>query len=507
MNAGWYIVEGERCYGPFSIEQLKKLDASGILQASDLVWDQTDNAPQKVCTAIKRSSTTPLRQVKAGAWKYAVWVTLSLAVFLAGFFLRGSLDQHQEQLADSSSIGSTQVDEEPQPDLQNTNSAKSDAGGEESPSEVKDAFEPITEEPASQTVDPLVESDGKAVPATDAPPTPEPTRVVPPHETPRPQPSSVAQPTPRPDPQVLRGHSAYVTCLDYSSDGTWLVSGSNDRTVRLWNARSGATEWTSTAFTSNVLLVRFTPAGDKIWVCSQNEVVALRKNNGTRITSTPIQASIGSTFNDSCTRLYALTGGNLAIFDLGSQRRVDNIKKWATRVAVDRSGQKLLFGGFDSDKAFDLWEIPSKRRLKQSTETLTAWTCALVFSQDQTHFIHATGPPAKGASDSPRIRLFNTRSGRQEYDFGDVGGWQWAVAFSPDSRLVAMGGGGSANDWYGHGPNADTSIRLWDVSTRRLKRTFTGHRAGIYCVCFSPDGKRLASGSSDNTIRLWNVDQ
>ncbi len=67
----------------------------------------------------------------------------------------------------------------------------------------------------------------------------------------------------------------------------------------------------------------------------------------------------------------------------------------------------------------------------------------------------------------------------------------YSVAFSPDGRMLASG------SW-------DHTIRLWDAVTGEHLRTLTGHTAGVYCVVFSLDGRTLASGSFDKTIRLWD---
>jgi WD40 repeat protein len=74
----------------------------------------------------------------------------------------------------------------------------------------------------------------------------------------------------------------------------------------------------------------------------------------------------------------------------------------------------------------------------------------------------------------------------------------FAVVFSPDGKMVASG----SSDF---GPYGKGELKLWDARTGKLARVLAGHRYSVTSVAFSPDGRTLASGSDDKTAKIWTL--
>jgi WD40 repeat protein len=103
---------------------------------------------------------------------------------------------------------------------------------------------------------------------------------------------------------------------------------------------------------------------------------------------------------------------------------------------------------------------------------------------------------AAQVEDAPNVQIWDLRTGKhsqslvlqQKAQHSDAA----CLAWSPDSRMLAVGG-------------LDNSIRLWEVSTAKVRREFVGHVAQARILAFSPDGQLLASGSDDTTMLIWKL--
>jgi len=101
----------------------------------------------------------------------------------------------------------------------------------------------------------------------------------------------------------------------------------------------------------------------------------------------------------------------------------------------------------------------------------------------------ATGPDSRRGG---TIHVWDVASGGERATLEGHTAGVGALAFSPDGKILASG-------------SEDRTVRLWDMQTFEQAATLRGHLHVVEAVAFSPDGETVASGSSDNTVKLWDV--
>ena len=97
---------------------------------------------------------------------------------------------------------------------------------------------------------------------------------------------------------------------------------------------------------------------------------------------------------------------------------------------------------------------------------------------------------ASGGGDCT-MKIWDASSGRELLTIKDSKG-VFSVAWSPDGKYIATGSG-------------DSTVKIWNVSNWQKMHTFTGHSSIVFTISWSPDGKYIASGSEDGTIKIWDA--
>jgi WD40 repeat protein len=106
------------------------------------------------------------------------------------------------------------------------------------------------------------------------------------------------------------------------------------------------------------------------------------------------------------------------------------------------------------------------------------------------------------ANEDGTVELWDPSTGKERMTLAGHRGKVFAVAFSPDGRMLASGGG----DWAPPAPPGQPSeVKLWDVAAGKELATLSEPGNMVFAVAFSPEGATLVTGNYDATAKLWDV--
>ncbi len=244
--------------------------------------------------------------------------------------------------------------------------------------------------------------------------------------------------------RTFTGHEDWVNGIAIAPNGKMAASGSDDTTVRIWDMGTGQSVRVLTGHTGVVQSVGFSPDGDKIISASSDNVLKLWD---------------------------VKTGAELHTF------RGHTGWVWATAFSPD--GHMILSGS--EDKTLKLWSVASGQEVRTLSGHSRGIT-AVAFSPDGKTLL-------SGGSDGV-LRLWETLNGTPIRTWSGHNERINSVAFSSDGKMIISG-------------SKDKTLKLWEAKSGQLVRTFLGHEATVIGAAFSPDGQLIASGGRDKTIRIW----
>jgi WD40 repeat protein len=307
----------------------------------------------------------------------------------------------------------------------------------------------------------------------------------------------------------FEGHTAKVTCIAFSPDGKRALSGSEDKTLRLWEVQSGK-ELRRFEAGGRSDAIAISPDGHmalsggidgfvRLWDMESGKEIRRFKGHKGAVTSVAFSPD----------GRHALSGGigdavRLWDVETGKELRRLEHKHTIDRVSFSPKGDRLLSSSNDGDQSVRVWDMATGKELHSFRRevrdaTRASYIEAEAFSTDGQRIL-------SGGWDNA-MRLWDVDSGKELHHF-DAPSYVEAVALSSDGKwaFAAGGHGGSwqrrvarPNDGRGYG-----FLLVCDVESSKELRRYVA-KSIMTSVAVSPDGGYALSGSHDGALRLWRV--
>ncbi|VDC00874.1 unnamed protein product [Peniophora sp. CBMAI 1063] len=296
------------------------------------------------------------------------------------------------------------------------------------------------------------------------------------------------------------GHSSAVQAVLFTRDGSKIISGSFDKTIRAWDARNGAQTMrvpfsTDTILTRRVSSLALSPDRLYIYSGSWDFTIHVWDARTAEEVMQPFRGHRGPILSVSL-----LPDGSRIVS--GSQDKT--LRVWDTRtgmdllgpfvahtnavcsVSVSSDGNLVASGSFDG--SIRIWEVQTGALKRVIMAPDMGQVYSVAFSPDCMRIASAS------LDEMNSVRVWNAQTGSEDMPpLADGAGKAYCVAFSPDGTRIAAG-------------YHDQSIRVWDANDGDdLFPPLEGHRGPVCSIAFSPCGTRLVSGSFDEAVRVWEV--
>jgi len=295
--------------------------------------------------------------------------------------------------------------------------------------------------------------------------------------------------------KTFKGHLASVYAVKFSSDGKTLISASADTTIKLWNLTTNQESFTLRGHTMAVISLAVSPNGLILASGSADSTIklwdlhkALEIKTLAGHTNSVLSLAISS---DGKTLVSGSADNTIKIWNLENCHLIRTLEGHyhsILSVAISPDGKLLASGSADS--TLKLWDL-SMGKLLCTLDRDNYFVFAVCFHPHQELLISLDGNKMIKSWCLSTKKLFSTIKTSDTF---------FSMAISPSGQMLAAS------------HNIYSTIKLWDLSTGKCTTSFENfndnfiyHKELIYNLTFSPDGKLLASGSKDKTIKLWGI--
>jgi WD40 repeat protein/serine/threonine protein kinase len=300
----------------------------------------------------------------------------------------------------------------------------------------------------------------------------------------------------------IKGHTETVWSLAFSPDGKRLASASRDNTVKVWDAQTGQQLLNIKGHTAGVNSVAFSPDGKrlasassdhtvKVWDAQTGQELLTFKGHFGRVN--------GLAFSLDGKRLASASWDNtVKVWDAQTGQEPRTLKEEAPSVVSGAFSPDLKrLASASLDKTVTVWDSQTGQKLL-TFKGHTGSVRSVAFSPDGKRLASGSaGFREQGKLVRGEVKVWDAQTGQELLSLKGLTARVWSVAFSPDGKRLASGSGGSVEQ----GELVPGEVKVWDAQTGRELLSLKG---GGSSVVFSPDGKRLAGAGGDE-VKVWDA--
>jgi len=284
---------------------------------------------------------------------------------------------------------------------------------------------------------------------------------------------------------TLAGHSDKVNAVAITSDGKKAVSGSADKTLKVWDIENGEEICTLIGHKKSVNSVAITADGRIAISGSADKTLKVWDiENGKEIyTISGHQKSVLSVAIAADSKRAVSTDGTLKVWDIENGKEVCSFNdKPNVSMGITADGKRVAFGS--ADKTLKVYHIDNEKEI-----------CTLGRLENPVLRVAITSDGKKVISScfsSNSIKVWDVDNGKEICSLGGHTSHIFSIAITPDGKRVVSG-------------SADKTLKVWDIEKEKEICTIVGHNSFVKTVAITSDGKKVVSGSSDMTLKIWNI--